>query len=264
MSKPTVAVARLRLRNNSPKPCHQGVRSRVGENEGFLMIPSSSIWARSEIQMRSGGAISEGILRATSTMLVRSATKLRHSRHSTKCDCTACGSGARPSCSTTASTSLHCMTLHSEQDRHWTAALSSSVETFQRNQAWFRLEPGSTPTHCAHCSSIIVRRLRFRGMSFLPSLLAYFFLEQLTESRSRLVQLRLRVPHRASHDIRDLVVLVSLDVVQHEHRPVTGRQSLDGLFQVHPLDRGAESQIGSPNVCPGAACFLVRLGGVFQ
>jgi hypothetical protein len=81
------------------------------------------------------------------------------------------------------------MTLRSEEDRHWMAVLSTSVKTFQANQVLFRLEAGSTPNHCAHCSSIIVRRLRFRGMSFLPSLLAYFFLEQLAQTRSRLVQL---------------------------------------------------------------------------
>src|SRR6267378_791067 len=54
-------------------PWWQGACSETGTGAGSLIIPSNSSWARIEIQIRSGGVISEGILRATSTMVVKSA-----------------------------------------------------------------------------------------------------------------------------------------------------------------------------------------------
>ena len=76
-------------------------------------------------------------------------------------------------------------------------------------------------------------------MPFLPCLLAYFFLEQVPQTRARLVQLRLRISHRASHDVRDLVVLVPLDVMQYEHRPVTWRQLFNRTLEIDPVDGAA-------------------------
>jgi hypothetical protein len=42
----------------------------------------------------------------------------------------------------------------------------------------FRREVSDTTLDWAHCSSIIVRRLAFCRMAFLPGLLTYFFLEK--------------------------------------------------------------------------------------
>jgi hypothetical protein len=59
------------------------------------------------------------------------------------------------------------------------AVPSTSLKSFRRNSLEFRREAAYTPLSSVHCSSIIVRRLRFRGVPFLPRLLAHLFLEQL-------------------------------------------------------------------------------------
>src|SRR5262249_1992983 len=54
-----------------------------------------------------------------------------------------------------------------------------------------------------------------------------------------------------SHDVGNLVVLVTLDVVQHKHGFVTGRQLPDGSFKVDPVHSAAESQVRRSNIFPG-------------
>ena len=58
--------------------------------------------------------------------------------------------------------------------------------------------------------SIAVRCLRFCFLPFIPGLAAGIFLQQFTQPRSGLVQLRFRIAHRTVHDVRNLVVLVAL------------------------------------------------------
>jgi hypothetical protein len=64
-------------------------------------------------------------------------------------------------------------------------------ETNSAGIPMFRREVAHTPLNCSHCSSIVVRRLGFCGVAFLPCLLTYFFLEQVPQTCARLVQLRL-------------------------------------------------------------------------
>ncbi len=66
-----------RLRNRSEKPCHHEPRSAAAG----LMMPSSSNWARSEVQTRAGGSTSAGSRWAVATMAVRSATRFWQERH---------------------------------------------------------------------------------------------------------------------------------------------------------------------------------------
>ena len=84
-----------------------------------------------------------------------------------------------------------------------------------------------------------MRRLSFCGMAFFSCLLADLFLKQVPQTCARLVQLRLRIPHRASHNVRDLVVFVPLDVMQYEHGPVTRWQLLYRSFEIDPVDGAA-------------------------
>src|SRR5713226_10306404 len=146
-------------------------------------------------------------------MAARSATYPWQRLHAATCACAASGSGARPSCSTTNSTSLHCITNHSAGAGAGGPPRATTLKSFRRRFLMSRREAARTPRNCTHCSSIIVPRLRLCRLPFLPRLLAYFFLEQVPQACARLVQLRLRISHRASHDIRDLVVFVALDVV---------------------------------------------------
>src|SRR5207302_5955952 len=87
----------------------------------------------------------------------------------------ASGSGARPSCSTANSTFLHCMTLHSARLTLDACPVRLLSIRFGAIPRCFAVK-SHTPLNCTHCSSIIVRRLRFCRMPFLPGLLAYLFL----------------------------------------------------------------------------------------
>src|SRR5438309_10565457 len=144
-----------------------------------------------ENHTRAGGATSASNSFATETMAARSPTNSWQRLQAATCALAASGSGARPSCSTTISTSLHCMTLHSVGAGAGCLPRSTSLKPIRHKFPMFRREVAHTPLNCAHCSSIVVRRLGFCGVAFLPCLLAYFFLEQVPQTRTRLVQLRL-------------------------------------------------------------------------
>src|SRR5260370_3631456 len=231
---------------------------------GVLITPSSSSCAWRETHTRAGGSTSAGNLFATETMVARSATNSWQWLQVAPCARAASGSGASPSCSTTISTSLHCMTLHSAGAGAGCLPRSTSLNLLRRKFLMFRREAVHTPLNCAHCSSIIMPRLGFCRMAFLPRLLSYLFLEQVPQTCTRLVQLRLRISHRASHDIRDLVVLVPLDVMQYEHGPVARRQLFNRTFQIDPVDGPAQAQIRCADVLPGAARFIVGIRGFFR
>src|SRR5216684_6034094 len=218
---------------------------------GVLIIPSSSSCAWRETHRRAGGSTSAGKSFATETRAARSATNSRQRLQAATCVRAASGSGARPSCSTTISTSLHCMTLHSAGAGAGCLPRSTSLKSFRPKFLMFRREVAYTALDCAHCSSIVIRRPGFCRMAFLPCLLAYLFLEQVPQTRTRFMQLRLRIPHRASHDVRNLVVFVPLDVMQHEHRPIARRQLINRTFQIDPVDGAAQAQIRRPDVFPG-------------
>src|SRR6266436_6691933 len=144
------------------------------------------------------------------------------------------------------------MTLHSKGGRRCMAVLSTSLKSCRRvHLLCFPPEAECTPENCAHCNSMVVRLLRFCGVPFLPRLLPNFFLEQLAQASSSFVQLRLRITHRTSHDVRNLVVLVTLDVVEHKHCPVARGQFFDGTLQIDPVDRTAQAKIRRANVFPG-------------
>src|SRR5580704_11527455 len=97
----------------------------------------------------------------------------------------------------------------------------------------------TTPRNSSYCSSTAMPRLRLCRMTYLPGLFPHFFLEQVPQLGARLVQLRLRIPHRATHNSGDLIVFVALHVVQNEHRSITGRQLVDGPLQIDPIDGAA-------------------------
>src|SRR6267143_5444788 len=104
------------------------------------------------------------------------------------------------------------------------------------------------PRNCPYCSSIAVSRLRFRCMPFLPRLLSNLFLEQIAQPGSRLMQLRFRISDRTTHDAGNLVVLVTLHVVQNKHGAVTWRQPIDGALQIDPVNRSTQPQIRGAEV----------------
>src|SRR5260370_32600549 len=264
MRKPTVAVARARFRTRWDQPRHQDEGSASGVATGFLIISSASSCARRRTHTRTGGSTSRGNSFATATMAAQSESNSRQGRHPAKCQRAASGSGARPSRSTAISTSLHCIALHSKRTTPGKLSRSTSFNSFRCNSLMFRREVACTPVRCAHCSSIVACHLRFRGMAFLSRLLAHFFLEQLAQTRARLVQLRLRISHGTSHNVCYLVVLVPLDVVQHKNRPVARRKLLNRSLQIGPVHRAPQAQILGANVFPCAACFLVWLPRSFQ
>src|SRR5262249_37535287 len=86
----------------------------------------------------------------------------------------------------------------------------------------------------------------------------------LTQTSARFMQLRLRISDRATHDLGNLVVLVTLDVMEHEDRLVARRQLPDGTLKIDPVYRAAEPQVRRSRVLLSAACFLVRLDGLLE
>src|SRR5713226_1938856 len=208
---------------------------------GVLIIPSSSSCAWRETHRRAGGSTSAGKSFATETRAARSATNSRQRLQAATCVRAASGSGAR-----TISTSLHRMALHSAGAGAGCLPRSTSLKSFRRKTLMFRREAAHTPLNCTHCSSIIMCRLCFCRMAFLPCLLADLFLEQVPQTGTRFMQLRLRISHRASHDIRDLVVLVPLDVMQYEHGAVARRQLFNRTFQIDPVDGALKLKSGAP------------------
>jgi hypothetical protein len=101
-------------------------------------------------------------------------------------------------------------------------------------------------------------------MPFLSGLFPDVLLEQIAQARARFVQLRFRIAHGASHDVRYLVMLVTLDIVQNENRPVARRQLFHRALQINPVNRSAQAQIRGANIFPGATGVLIGLRGFFQ
>ena len=62
------------------------------------------------------------------------------------------------------------------------------------------------------------------------------------------MKLRLGISDRAIHDLRNLVVLVPLDIVQHEYVPVSRRQRFDRLRKPDAVDRTEEPEVILPEV----------------
>jgi hypothetical protein len=112
---------------------------------------------------------------------------------------------------------------------------------------------------CIHGSSIQATRLRFCSVTFLPSLLANFLLKEFAEPRASLVKLRLRITDGATHNVGNLVVFVTLDIVKNKHGPIPWGKLLDGAFEVNAIDGTRQSQIRGTDVSLGATVFGIGL-----
>src|SRR4030095_7332590 len=97
--------------------------------------PSASSCVRREIQIRAGGSTSAGISRAAKTMRSKSAINAEKVTQSATCPRAASGNDENPSCSSTCSTSLHCMAHHSA--RVQPAGLSHLTKLLLRERVWF-------------------------------------------------------------------------------------------------------------------------------
>src|SRR5207244_11084573 len=105
--------------------------------------------------------------------------------------------------------SLHCIVLHSEPVPAGGPASSASLNCFLGPKSW-RYGIAHTHFKCVHCSSIVVRRLGSCGVAFLPRLGAQFFMQQIPQTSTRLVQMRLRVSILDTSDLLLLFFIVTL------------------------------------------------------
>src|SRR5579872_384260 len=103
-----------------------------------------------------------------------------------------------------------------------------------------------------------------RCPAVLTSLRTNGFVQQVAETHASLVKLGFRVPDRATHDFRDLVVLETLYVVKHEHRLVSRRQLLDRSLKVHTIDRTAQPHVGAAEIPSRSSGLFVGLGHLFE
>src|SRR5260370_1001861 len=162
---------------------------------------------------------------------------------------------------------FHIFTLHDSSLRgswRWIPWPSGFSQIVAARFPDARREAAHTPLIGPHCSSIIMRRLSFCRVAYFPCLLADLFLEQVPQTRTRLMQLRLRISYRASHNFRDLVVLVPPDGMQYEYGPVARGQLLNRTFQIDPVDGATQAQIRRADVLPGAARFIVGIRCFFE
>jgi len=84
---------------------------------------------------------------------------------------------------------------------------------------------GRSGTQLSCCQALIAR------------LVTLEFVEQFTEPRPGLVQLRLRITYRASHYLGNLVVFVPLNIVQDKYCAVTDGQLLNATLEIYSVDR---------------------------
>jgi hypothetical protein len=62
------------------------------------------------------------------------------------------------------------------------------------------------------------------------------FVQQLAQPNASLVKLGFRIPDGTTQQRGNLVVFVSLDVMENESLLIAGRQLCDGALEVHPID----------------------------
>src|SRR5450755_7205 len=67
--------------------------------------------------------------------------------------------------------------------------------------------------------------------------------QKIPQLQSCLVQLRLAIANRASHDFGNLVMLESFYIVQYKNLSVAGRQLVDRALQLQAIDGARQSQI---------------------
>src|SRR5580693_7619007 len=72
--------------------------------------------------------------------------------------------------------------------------------------------------------------------SGLPGLFGSIHLEQVAQLHARLVQLRLAVSNRASCDLGDFIMLVTLNVMQDKYCPVARGKVVYRPLQLHPVN----------------------------
>src|SRR5260370_23467951 len=190
MSRPTALVASTRGRKNAEKPVHQ---ERCWTER---MIPSCSNCARREFHTRRGGSTSAGSKCAVATSAVKSAMRFLQELQPARCARAASGTGTKPSCERTSSTSLHCMDVYSA-----TRCFGSIFGSTRIQPCDVRLL--RAPRNFHYSNSIPITRLCLRSVAFLTRLLSNFLLEQIAQPGSRPVQLRFRISDRATHDAGD-------------------------------------------------------------
>src|ERR1700678_324103 len=99
--------------------------------------------------------------------------------------------------------------------------------------------------------------------SRFPGLFGSIHLEQVAQFHARLVQLRLAVADRASHQTGNLIMLVTLHIMKNKNRSIAGRQVIYRPLQLQPVYGPGQSHIIRPKVLPWRI-VLGALRGLFQ
>src|SRR4029077_13292477 len=100
--------------------------------------------------------------------------------------------------------------------------------------------------------------------SGLSGLCGSIHLEQVAQFHARLMQLRLAVADRASHDACDLIMFVTLHVVQHENRTITGRETVHCLLQLQPVNGPGQRHIFGSEIFLRSIFFAAALRGFLE
>src|SRR5579875_4024992 len=141
---------------------------------------------------------------------------------------------------------------------------------------WRRLSPDPLPYFPPPVPAGNWRRTRLAtpafaaGEAILPSWLTpaggpahSTLLEQIAQLHARLVELRFAVADGAAHHLRNLVMLVALNVMQHKDDAVSRGQAFHGALQVYAINRARQHIVAFTDVFPGTI-FLLRLHRFLQ
>src|SRR5260370_40512615 len=88
--------------------------------------------------------------------------------------------------------------------------------------------------------------------------------KQFAHTLANLEQLRLRIPDRASKNLGNLVVFVTLDVVQNKYFPVAFRQLIDRPLEVKAVEQTTQPRGGPADFIARAVIAFVASGDFIE
>lgn len=102
------------------------------------------------------------------------------------------------------------------------------------------------------------------GLTRFAILFTLNFMQQFAQPLAGPVQLRLRDAFRTSQQVRDLVMLVSLDIVHHKYSARASRQLRDAAAEIYSINRPLQLQVRSSDIEARRGAFTVPSGTLFH
>src|ERR1700694_791871 len=123
------------------------------------------------------------------------------------------------------------------------------------------MSSGSARSSSEH---VIANSLPSNASYFLPSLGLFgsHEFQIIPQLQSCLMELRLTVAYRTSHDLGDFVMLEAFHIMQHKNRSIPRRQPVNRPLQLQPINGSGQLQVLGTEFFPGS--FVVRFQSLFE